>query len=509
MAVCVYTCGINGISANIVSIEADISNGLPGYEVVGLADTSIKESKERVRSGIKNSGFSFPMRKITINLAPASIKKEGTHYDLPMSLALLKLTGAIKSELSDIVVLGELSLTGEVRSVFGVLSMVDAAKTAGFKKIIVPYDNRNEAAIVPDIEIHPVKCLKEAVDFLNNETEIHPYTTEFEFSFTPDDELDFSDVNGQEDVKRAVEIACCGGHSCIMTGPPGGGKTMISKRIPNILPPLSFSEAMEVTKIYSVSGLVSKDKPLITKRPFRTVHHTASAVSLIGGGSKAMPGEVSLAHNGVLFLDEMPEFNRATLEVLRQPLEDKTVTITRVARTATYPCNFMVVAAMNPCPCGYFGSDVKGCTCSHTEIKRYHRKISGPLFDRIDIQIEVPALKYNEIARAEKAESSEEIRKRVYKARKIQLQRYEGRGITTNAELTSPMIKEFCKMTKEAEETLQLAFERLGLTARGYTKIIKLARTIADMEEAEIIDVSHIAEAITYRDPQIKYLRQF
>lgn len=507
MAECAYTCGINGINANIVSIEADISSGLPAYEVVGLADTAIKESKERVRSGMKNSGFEFPMRRITLNLAPASIKKEGTYYDLPMAILLLKLMGAVKASLSDYIILGELSLSGSVRGVYGVLSMCDTAKASGFKKIIVPYENRNEAAIVPEMEIYPVKSLSEAVSFLNSELEIPPYIREYNYSEAFDDELDFADVNGQEDVKRAIEIACSGGHSCIMMGSPGGGKTMLSKRIPNILPPLSFSEAMEVTKIYSVSGLVSSDKPLITKRPFRTVHHTASAISLIGGGPKAMPGEVSLAHNGVLFLDEIPEFKRATLETLRQPLEDKEVTVTRVAKTATYPCNFMIVAAMNPCPCGYFGSDVKECTCSHSEIKRYHRKISGPLFDRIDIQIEVPALRYNQIARAEKAESSAEIRKRVFRAREIQQKRYEGRGISTNAELTTPMIKEFCPMTEEAEKTLQEAFERLGLTARGYTKIIKLARTIADMEEEEIINVYHIGEAITYRDPQIKYLR--
>lgn len=507
MAVRGYTCGVNGINANVVNIEADISNGLPAYEVVGLADTAIKESKERVRSGMKNSGFDFPMRRITINLAPASVKKEGTNYDLPMAIVLLKLMGAIKADLSQYIILGELSLTGEVRGVCGVLPMCDIAKVSGFKKLIVPYDNRNEAAIIPDMEVYPVKTLRETVEFLNGEKEIFPYMCDNDFSFKADDGLDFADVNGQEDVKRAIEIACSGGHSCIMMGSPGGGKTMLSKRIPNILPPLTFSEAMEVTKIYSVSGLISGDNPLITKRPFRTVHHTASAISLIGGGAKAVPGEVSLAHNGVLFLDEIPEFKRATLEVLRQPLEDKEVTISRVARTATYPCIFMIVAAMNPCPCGYFGSDVKECTCSHNEIKRYHRKISGPLFDRIDIQIEVPALKYNQIARAEKSESSSEIRKRVLKTREIQKKRYEGRGISTNSELTTPMIKEFCSMTAEAEKTLQEAFERLGLTARGYTKIIKLARTIADMEEEEIINVYHIGEAITYRDPQIKYLR--
>ena len=507
MAVSVYTCGLSGINANIVSIEADISNGLPAYEVVGLADTAIKEAKERVRSGIKNSDFEFPLRRITVNLAPASIKKEGTYYDLPMAVALLKIMGAVEAKVSDFIILGELSLTGEVRGVHGVLPMADTARAAGFKKIIVPEENKNEAALVPEIEVYPVSCLKDTVNLLNGESEIAAYKYSGFNSAVSDSELDFADVAGQESAKRALEIACSGGHSCIMMGPPGGGKTMLSKRIPNILPPLDFDEAMEVTKIYSVAGLVSQKNPLITNRPFRSVHHTASTVSLVGGGSKAMPGEVSLAHNGVLFLDEIPEFKRATLEVLRQPLEDKSITVTRVARTAVYPCNFMIVAAMNPCPCGYFGSDVKQCTCTHDEIRRYHRKISGPLIDRIDIQIEVPALKYTQIAGNAKSESSAEIRKRVTETREIQKKRYEGSGITTNAELTTPMIKQYCSLTAEADNILRRAFENLGLSARGYTKILKLARTIADMEKSENIEVYHIAEAISYRDPKIKYLR--
>lgn len=507
MAVTVYTCGLNGINANIVNIEADISNGLPSYDVVGLADTSVKESKERVRSGLKNSGFTFPARKITINLAPASIKKEGTHYDLPMAVALLKIMGAVDSCVSDFAVFGELSLNGDVRGVSGILPMTDRAREAGFKKVIVPDENKNEASLVPNIEVYPVKNLTDAVNIINKETQILPYKFEESFNDTSYEKLDFADVAGQESAKRAIEVACSGGHSCIMSGPPGGGKTMLSKRIPSILPPLSYEEAMEVTKIYSVSGLITPQNPLIKNRPFRTVHHTASSVSLVGGGSKAMPGEVSLAHNGVLFLDEIPEFKRATLEVLRQPLEDKTVTVTRVSRTAVYPCNFMIVAAMNPCPCGYFGSDVKPCTCSNEEIRRYQRKISGPLFDRIDIQIEIPALKYNQLSDLNKAESSDIIRKRVTQAREIQEKRYKGSGIRTNAELTSPMIKEYCKLSSEANTVLRRAFDNLGLSARGYTKILKLARTIADMEKSENIEVYHIAEAISYRDMTIKYIR--
>lgn len=507
MAVTVYTCGLNGINANIVNIEADISNGLPSYDVVGLADTSVKESKERVRSGLKNSGFTFPARKITINLAPASIKKEGTHYDLPMAVALLKIMGAVDSCASDFAVFGELSLNGDVRGVSGILPMTDRAREAGFKKVIVPDENKNEASLVPNIEVYPVKNLNDAVNIINKETQILPYEFEESLNDTSYEKLDFADVAGQESAKRAIEVACSGGHSCIMSGPPGGGKTMLSKRIPSILPPLSYEEAMEVTKIYSVSGLITPQNPLIKNRPFRTVHHTASSVSLVGGGSKAMPGEVSLAHNGVLFLDEIPEFKRAALEVLRQPLEDKKVTVTRVSRTAVYPCNFMIVAAMNPCPCGYFGSDVKPCTCSNEEIRRYQRKISGPLFDRIDIQIEIPALKYNQLSDSNKAESSDIIRKRVTQAREIQEKRYKGSGIRTNAELTSPMIKEYCKLSNEANTVLRRAFDNLGLSARGYTKILKLARTIADMEKSENIEVYHIAEAISYRDMTTKYIR--
>lgn len=507
MAVTVYTCGLNGINANIVNIEADISNGLPSYDVVGLADTSVKESKERVRSGLKNSGFTFPTRKITINLAPASIKKEGTHYDLPMAVALLKIMGAVDICASDFAVFGELSLNGDVRGVSGILPMTDRAREAGFKKVIVPDENKNEASLVPNIEVYPVKNLNDAVNIINKETQILPYEFEESLNDTSCEKLDFADVAGQESAKRAIEVACSGGHSCIMSGPPGGGKTMLSKRIPSILPPLSYEEAMEVTKIYSVSGLITPQNPLIKNRPFRTVHHTASSVSLVGGGSKAMPGEVSLAHNGVLFLDEIPEFKRAALEVLRQPLEDKKVTVTRVSRTAVYPCNFMIVAAMNPCPCGYFGSDVKPCTCSNEEIRRYQRKISGPLFDRIDIQIEIPALKYNQLSDSNKAESSDIIRKRVTQAREIQEKRYKGSGIRTNAELTSPMIKEYCKLSNEANNVLRRAFDNLGLSARGYTKILKLARTIADMEKSENIEVYHIAEAISYRDMTTKYIR--
>ena len=500
-----YTCGLNGIDAYLVDIEADITKSLPQYDVVGLADTAIKESKERVRSGIKNSGFSFPARKITINLAPASVRKEGTHYDLPMAVALLGATQELTG-LGDYVMLGELSLSGEIRGVNGVLPMADHAKKKGFSRVIVPVENAKEAALVPGLMVYPVKNLQEVISFLMGETTIAPYEKEEEIDFSMiDSTLDFSDVKGQENAKRALEVACSGGHSILMNGTPGSGKTMLSKRVPGILPPLTFEESMEVTKIYSVCGLVSKDNPLLVKRPFRVLHHTASTVSIIGGGTKAMPGEVSLAHNGVLFLDEIPEFKREALEVLRQPLEDKRITVTRVSRSAEYPCNFMIIAAKNPCPCGYHGSKVKECSCTVDQIQRYQKKISGPLMDRIDIQIDVPAVNYDEISSLEPAESTKSIRERVIKAREIQKKRYQNEGILTNAELTSPLVKKYCILTPEAEALLKQAFQTLGLTARGYDKIIKVARTIADLEESENIELHHLAEAISYRDTEHRF----
>jgi magnesium chelatase family protein len=503
------SCGVSGIDAYIVNIEADIIKALPSYDVVGLADTAIKESKERVRSGIKNSGFEFPAKKITINLAPAAIKKEGTHYDLPMAIALLGAMGKLKKEnISNYIILGELSLSGDVRGVSGILPMADKAYEAGFVNIIVPDDNKKEAALVPNLNVYPVKTLKDAVEIINREKEVFPYINTDLVDFLEfDANLDFSDVKGQDSAKRALEIACAGGHSCLMVGSPGSGKTMLSKRVPGILPPLNFSEAMSVTKIYSVCSLVSKEKPLITKRPFRALHHTASTISVIGGGGKARPGEISLAHNGVLFLDELPEFKRESLEVLRQPLEDKYITVTRVNKSATYPCNFMIIASMNPCPCGYFGSQVKDCTCSIDQIKKYQKKISGPLLDRIDIQIEVPAVLYNEISSNEKAESTKDIRERILKAREIQKKRYENADISTNSELTTPLIKKYCNLSEDAQNLIKIAFDNLGLSARGYTKIIKVARTIADLENENDILPNHIAEAIQYRDLGDKYFK--
>ncbi len=503
----VKSAGIAGIDGYEVTVEADVSGGLPSFDVVGLADVAIKESKERVKSAIKNSGFQLKSYKITVNLAPAAIKKDGTHYDLPLATAVLGALGHINAQnIENYAILGELSLYGEVRGVSGILPMTDKLKKSGFKNIIVPYDNRNEAAIVKGINVYPVKTLKETLDIINSHDEVKPYINENKYDNDEDEiALDFCDVQGQEQAKRALEIACAGGHSCLMIGSPGSGKTMLSKRVPYILPPLTHEESIEVTKLYSISSLISDDKPLMTKRPFRTIHHTASQVSIIGGGAKANPGEVSLAHNGVLFMDELPEFKRATLEVLRQPLEDKEVTVTRVSKSATYPCNFMVIAAMNPCPCGYMSSDKRECTCSLDEIRRYQKKISGPLLDRIDLQVEVSGIEYKEMVSSEKAEKSSEIRKRVVMAREVQKERYKNEKITTNSQLTTPLIKKYCKLTDAAQKILEMAFDRMGLSARGYTKIIKVARTIADLEGIAEINETHIAEAIGYRDIDTKY----
>jgi len=494
----VHTMGINGIRGSHVCAECYISNGLPNFDIVGLPDAAVKEARERVRAAAKNSGMRFPTGRITVNLAPASLKKAGTHYDLPILLGLMAASGAIRRPKSSSAFIGELSLDGQIRPVSGVLPMTIAAKRAGFDTVYVPAENAAEATLARGPAIIPVHNFKELAEALNGERELEEEPI-WVPERTDEEVLDFKDVLGQENVKRALEVAAAGSHNVLLIGPPGSGKSMLSKRLPSILPDMTWDESLEVTQVYSVMGLLSKDAPMVRRRPFRSPHHTVSNAGLTGGGSNPKPGEISLAHKGVLFLDELPEFKKDTLDLMRQPLEDGHVTIARVSGTVSYPAEFMLVCAMNPCKCGWYGDPSGKCTCSEVAVRNYRSRISGPLLDRIDIIVEVPAVNFDDLRRREETEPSAAVKERVNAARKRQHRRFGESSGMCNATMGPTQLRYHCKLDDESAQLMKDAFEVFGLTARSYDRILKVARTIADLDGSESITADHVAEAIQYR----------